>query len=73
MSATGGSGTVSSPYAASGFAYDATSTTPSTVASASTGDGIDTTYSARYMCNIAPVTPAGNYTTDLTYVVTGNF
>ncbi len=73
MTATGGSGTVSAPYAASGFAYDATSSAPSAVASATTGDGVATTYSARYMCNIAAVTPAGSYATDLTYVVTGNF
>jgi hypothetical protein len=71
--ASGGSGTVSSPYAASGFAYGANATTTSQVASASSGDGVDTTYSARYMCNISPTTPAGSYATDLTYVVTGNF
>lgn len=72
MTASGGSGAVVSPYAAAGFAYDATETTPSLVASSATASA-DTTYSVRYMCNIAPTTPAGDYATDLTYVVTGNF
>ncbi len=72
MTASGGNGSVSSPYAASGFAYGATSSTTSEVANA-TAASSDTTYSVRYMCNIASTTPAGEYATDLTYVVTGNF
>lgn len=31
------------------------------------------TFSNRYISNIAPSTPAGNYTTAVTYVITGNF
>ena len=31
------------------------------------------TFSNRYISNISSVTPAGNYSTDITYVITGNF
>lgn len=31
------------------------------------------TFSTRYITNIAPSTPAGNYSTNLVYVITGNF
>lgn len=71
--ATGGSGTVTAPYAASGFAYNATATTSSQIASASTGDSATTTYSMRYMSNISPTTEAGSYNADLVYVITANF
>jgi hypothetical protein len=70
--ATGGSGTVSSPYAASGFAYAGVSS-PSTVASELAGDGVSTTYSMRYAANISPLTPSGTYATVLTYTITANF
>ena len=71
MTATGGSGTVSAPYAAAGFALD-TAAFPDEVASA-TGASADTTYSVRYVANIAGNTEAGSYTSTLTYVATGNF
>jgi len=67
---TGGSGTVSSPYAASGFAFTAGSATE--VASAS-GSSANTTYSVRYLANITSNTEAGAYTATLTYVATANF
>lgn len=67
--ATGGSGTVSSPYAASGFAFTAGTTTLATAVAATA----NTTYSVRYIANIASNTEAGNYATALTYVATGNF
>ena len=73
MTATGGVGTVTSPYAAAGFAYAGTASTPSQVASASTGDGVTTTYSVRYLGNIAGNTETGSYTTNLVYVATANF
>jgi hypothetical protein len=73
MVASGGSGTVTAPYAASGFAYAATATTSSQVASASIGDNATTTYSVRYVANIAPDTPAALYTADLIYIATANF
>lgn len=73
MTATGGSGAVTVPYAASGFAYNATATTTSQVASAVTGDSATTTYSVRYMSNISPTTEAGSYNASIVYVVTANF
>lgn len=73
MSAAGGLGTVSSPYSASGFAYAANATTASQVASASTGDSVETTYSVRYLGNISPTTVQGSYSTNLVYVMTANF
>ena len=72
LTATGGTGTVDAPYAASGFAYDGVSAA-SQVCSASSGDNVTTTYSARYIGNISPSTTFGSYSTDLTYVVTGTF
>ena len=71
--ATGGSGSVTAPYAAAGFAYAATASTPSQIASETTGDGVNTTYSLRYLADIAPQTESGTYTANLTYVMTANF
>jgi hypothetical protein len=73
MTASGGSGTTTSPYGGTGFAYGATATTSSQVASASVGDNATTTYSVRYMANIAGVTGAASYTTNLVYIATANF
>ncbi len=69
--ATGGSGTVSAPYAAAGFAL-ATSSFPSVVATANTASA-NTTYSLRYLANISSLTEAGIYTASLQYVATANF
>jgi len=71
MTASGGSGTVLAPYAASGFAFD-TAAFPDQVASA-TGASANTTYSVRYLANIASQTEAGIYTATLNYVATANF
>lgn len=71
FTASGGSGTVSAPYAASGFAFD-DGAFPDTIASAS-GATANTTYSARYLANITSNTEAGAYTATLTYVATANF
>ncbi|MBT9174321.1 MAG: hypothetical protein DDT21_02735 [Syntrophomonadaceae bacterium] len=68
----GGVGTVTAPYAAPGFAYAGTASAASQVASA-TGASANTTYSVRYIANIASNTEAGAYTTALTYVTTANF
>ncbi len=75
MVATGGVGEVTAPYngAANFFGYNANASTTAQVASATTGNGVTTTYSARYAANIAPATEAGSYTTTLTHVATGNF
>jgi hypothetical protein len=72
MDATGGAGTVTAPYAASGYAYTGTPTTPAQVASSGTVSAT-TTYSVHYLANIATLTQAGNYSTAHTYVATGNF
>lgn len=71
MTATGGSGAVTAPYASSGFALD-TASFPDQVASAS-GSSTDTTYSVRYLANISSSTEAGSYTATLTYTATANF
>lgn len=72
LTATGGSGTVSAPYADVGFAYAADASTASQVASSSTASA-STNYSVRYLANIASGTEAGSYSTTLTYVTTANF
>lgn len=68
--ATGGSGAVSAPYNTSDFAF--VSATVDEIASA-TGVSANTTYSARYVANIDATTPAGEYSTTLTYTATANF
>ncbi len=73
ISSSGGATIVSDYDQSSGsgnWKFVANSTTPI----ASTGGLTATeTYSTRYISNIAPGTPAGNYSTSLNYVVTGNF
>lgn len=73
MTAAGGVGTVSSPYSAVGFAYNATASSSSQVASASSGDNATTTYSVRYVANVLGITTTGSYTANLVYVATANF
>ena len=72
MTASGGNGSVVVPYAAAGFAFD-TAAFPDVVASNSGGDGVQTTYSLRYLANISGITEAGDYQTTLTYVITAAF
>lgn len=71
--AFGGSGTSTSPYNGTGFAYAATATTSSQVANSTVGDNATTTFSVRYIANIAPTTKAASYTANVIYVVTANF
>lgn len=73
VSATGGSGTATSPYNSSLFAYSANASSSSQVASASVGDSATTTYAIRYLTNIAGTTNSGVYTSNLVYVATANF
>lgn len=69
---TSGNGTVSAPYAASGFAYDKNNF-PDEVATGS-GDFTTTTFSFRYVANITTMTTAAtDYRTALTYTATGTF
>ncbi len=69
---TSGTGTVTAPYAAAGFAYAATASAVSQIASGA-GDGASTIYSARYIANIAGSTEAGSYAATLTYTATATF
>jgi len=71
--ATGGNGGVVNPYDGAGFAYDANSTTPTTIATAPTGNGVTTNYSIRTVATIDSFLEAGSYSTNLTYFVTANF
>jgi hypothetical protein len=71
--ATGGVGAVVSPYDGSGFAYDATNSVASTVASASSGNGVTTNYSIRTVATIDDILNYGNYSTNLTYIVVANY
>ncbi len=71
--ASGGLGEVVSPYDGAGFAFAATSTTPSNVATASSGDGVTTSYSVRTVATIDSILEYGEYSTNLTYIVVGNF
>lgn len=73
MTAAGGSGMVNTMYALSGFAFAASTSTASQVASSTIGDNATTTYSVRYLVNVAPTTQASNYTTNLVYIITANF
>ena len=70
--AGGVNGTIAAPYAsATSYGYNATSS-PQTFASGTSGTPTET-YSLRYIANIAALTEAGNYTTNITYVATANF
>lgn len=71
--ASGGSGTSTSPYNTSLFAYAATATSSSQVANAVVGDNATTTFSVRYLANISPTTLPASYTANVIYVVTANF
>lgn len=71
MTATGGTGAVTAPYAAAGFAFD-TAAFPDQVNSAS-APSASTTYSVRYLANIGAITEAGSYTATATYTATANF
>lgn len=73
INASGGIGGVSSPYAASGFAYGGSATTTSQVATAVTGDNATTTYSVRYVANVSGTMQSGSYLSNLVYVATANF
>lgn len=74
LSASGGSGIVEPPYdQATDYAYEATASTSDVVASAASGDSVTTTYSVRYVTNVAATTEAGTYSGAYTYTVTPSF
>ncbi len=64
--------TVDSTYSGSGYGYDGTSSA-STFATQSEGDGFTSTYSVSYIANMSTGTETGAYSTDLNYILTGNF
>lgn len=72
--ASGGTGSsVDSTYASlSSYGYDATATTSAILATGS-GATNTTTYSLRYVANIAALTEAGTYVANVVYVATANF
>lgn len=69
--ASGGSGSVTAPYAAAGFAYDLLNF-PDEIAG-SAGASTTTTYSLRYLGNISSTTTAATYGADVTYVMVPEF
>ncbi len=71
--ASGGSGSVASPYnGATTYAYDGVSNAD-VVASLGAGDGVATIYSAYYIANIADLTEGGTYSTQIQYTITANY
>jgi hypothetical protein len=72
--ATGGTGFTIDPTfsAATSYGYDGTATT-STALAVGSGATNPTTYSLRYITNIATITEAGTYVANLVYVATANF
>ncbi len=69
----GTAATVSLPYSLpTSYGYNATATT-SAVLATETNAANTTTYSLRYLANIAPLTEAGTYVANIVYVATANF
>ncbi len=66
-----GTGIAMSPYDTSGYVYEGQSL-PSVVATG-VGDNEITDFDLYYMSNIDSLTPAGEYMTNITYIVTGDF
>lgn len=68
---SGGNGAPASDYnTADNYRYIANTTTPLASASAPT---VSTTYTVSYILNVNQTTEAGNYSTAITYICTGNF
>lgn len=70
--AAGGAGSVSSPYASSDYAYGATASTVSTVATSVSASAV-TTYSVYYGASISSQVEPGSYTATLTYTISANY
>lgn len=71
LNVNSGNGTVSAPYAATGFAFDSLNF-PDQVASGA-GDGVTSVFGVRYIGNISASTENGSYSSVLTYTVTATF
>lgn len=72
LQASGGNGAVVPPYESSGFALD-TGAFPDLIAQDRDGDDVPTTYSVRYLANVAIGTEAGTYSASLNYLIVGKF
>lgn len=72
VAASGGSGTLTTPYNATNFAYAATAASQDEIAHATQPSDL-TTYNVTYLANIGALTEAGAYSTTLTYTATGTF
>ena len=74
VSASGGNGTVSSPYNhGSNYAWESVTNATDVVATSTSGDGVTTTYSAYYAGSVSNITGSGNYSTTLTYTAVPNY
>lgn len=71
VSTTGGA-TIPSVYQQSSLNWSFVANTTTLIASTSSITSAET-YGLRYITNISNTTPAGQYATNLTYVITGNF
>lgn len=71
---SGGTGvTIDSTYSQpTSYGFDASTSTPSLFATG-TGVTLTSTISVHYLANVAAITEAGTYSTNLTYVATANF
>lgn len=69
---TTGSAAVQSAYQQSSLNWSFVPSTPTPLAS-TTGITSAETFGVRYIANISNATPAGQYVTDITYILTGNF
>jgi hypothetical protein len=69
---TSGSASIPSAYQQSSSNWKFVANTTSTIASTS-GPTSSETYSIRYVANVTSTTPGGQYATNLTYILTGNY
>jgi hypothetical protein len=69
---TNGGATIPSAYDQTSNNWKFLANTTETIAS-TTGATSTETFSVRYLSNISPTTAAGQYSTSITYVLTGNF
>ncbi len=72
LTASGGSGTIASPYNTANYAYTADATTAVTISS-STGPSTLRTHSMYFLANVSYLTPPLPYTATLTLVTTASF
>lgn len=69
---TTGAAVIPSAYQQSGPTRSFVANTTTSIATTTAPSSVET-FDVHYMANIAPTTPAGQYSTAITYIVTGNF